>query len=403
MRALDEKKSVGIESGAIAFYASAIVLASAYAAIAFLICHRLVFISGTDFYIHGTTASEFTLSNGLSDFVLNHRYPGWGICVKLLMMAGMSLSASASLVTASFSFLVVLVSMFIAYEIIGGKRYVLPLAVGVIVVFVSAIYVPWFNEQIYLGQGSPTIWHNPTYIAVRPFSLLSCYVLYVSLKGRRLTLRLGVIYSLLTVICLLIKPSFFQFQFPAIVLFCIIDYALNRDLAFCLKLLSTFLPGLLIAAAQFVLLFGIGNTESNTGISFTFFGNLVYSSNSPFRPFSVLLLLAFPLFSIWALREDIFSKGSPYWVLIIMFLVAFSEAMCFKETGLRENHGNFMWGYYNSVFILWAFLLPLFLKRSLVDRSMSIPVMVIGFSLVALHFASGCILCATFLDGSQTL
>ena len=40
----------------------------------------------------------------------------------------------------------------------------------------SAIWIPAFNKNIYLGQWSPNPWHNPTYLMMRPFSIIIFYL-----------------------------------------------------------------------------------------------------------------------------------------------------------------------------------------------------------------------------------
>ena len=48
----------------------------------------------------------------------------------------------------------------------------------------TAVYVPWLNPQVYLGQSSPTIWHNPTNMAVKPLALLG-FLLFLDLYRKR--------------------------------------------------------------------------------------------------------------------------------------------------------------------------------------------------------------------------
>jgi hypothetical protein len=47
---------------------------------------------------------------------------------------------------------------------------------------VTAIYVPFFNRSVYLGQGSPSLIHVPTIIVVKPFVFLHYFFCEVSRK-----------------------------------------------------------------------------------------------------------------------------------------------------------------------------------------------------------------------------
>ena len=52
-----------------------------------------------------------------------------------------------------------------------SKMNIVFLTIGLLIL--TALYMPWFNREVYLGQSSPTIWHNPTNMAVKPVSLIA--------------------------------------------------------------------------------------------------------------------------------------------------------------------------------------------------------------------------------------
>ena len=88
---------------------------------------------------------------------------------------------------------------------------------------VAAIYVPMFNKEPYLGQGTPNIWHNPTTIAVRPIALL-VFVLTASIViqankeefENSIPAGRAILTSILLILSCLAKPSFVQVYYPAI-------------------------------------------------------------------------------------------------------------------------------------------------------------------------------------------
>ena len=51
-------------------------------------------------------------------------------------------------------------------------------------------------------------------------------------------------------------------------------------------------------------------------------------------------------------------------VVLALLMTAFSvlEAMAFRETGMREGHGNFTWAANSSSFFLWVVMTGVFLR-----------------------------------------
>ena len=48
---------------------------------------------------------------------------------------------------------------------------------------------------------------------------------------------------------------------------------------------------------------------------------------------------------------------------LLMVLFSLLEGMAFRETGLREGHGNFTWATNSSSFILWVTMTGIFLRE----------------------------------------
>lgn len=336
-------------------------------------------------------------NGGLPAFYAGTTYPGWHGVVALLIVMGVPSALAAGLASGFYAALACIMAFVVSRMVIGEEQRWLSVASMVVIVFVTAIYVPWYNPEIYMGQGSPTVWHNPTYAAVKPFALMSCAVLYVMIRDRRADLSRCIAYGALTLVCLVMKPSFFQVQAPAVFLYLLIDLILNRDVRFVRNIALSFIPGILyMLIPLWTMLFS--SSGGGEGVAVGLF--VVYGLTSPNRLISILLLLAFPLYATIVLRRDIFTKSSPYLFLLIMLVVGFLEYSLLYEPGERLTHGNFSWGYYLSIFLYWAFMLPLFVKRAFVDKSLARWVVVLGCILVLAHFASGLLYCKRLTLGA---
>ncbi len=365
-----------------------IVIAFGYAFLTYVFTSDMAGNHNSDLFAHSIGIIDIWEAEGFASYFTHISYPGWHCVVRLFMLLGFSLQQSAGLACACFSFLTALLVFYISYIVIGDERSWLATVSGVILLFITAIWVPMYNPSIYYGQGSPTIWHSPTYLAVKPFALLSCLLLFRMIKDRDANLKRCIIYSLITLLCLFLKPSFFQVQAPAIFIYLVIDFILNRDLRFVRNIALTFIPAIINMIIQFWIMF-YSSTGGGEGIGFGFF--TVYKSTNPRLLISILLLLAFPIYSGIILWKDLMSRKSPYLFLVIMVVIGFCEYSFLLENGPRMLHGNFSWGYMLSVFLYWAFALPLFLKRSFVDRNLSKVLVAVGCILILLHFGSGVI------------
>lgn len=363
-------------------------LSCAYAALTYALClHTLSLPMPSDLIIHAQAVQNVWVSEGFLAFFSGTSYPGWHAVVRCLLMLGLELPYAASLACALFAFLTGMVVFYAASLLLGPRRRILHVVVvGVILLFVTAIYLPVFNSEVLLGQGSPTIWHNPTYNAVKPVALISVLVLFDVLRSRTASTGKCIALAVLSVVGLALKPSLFQVFLPSVCLYALIDYILNRDFAFVRNLVLTFVPSLAYVAVQFYIML-CTSAGGGDGIGFTFFG--VWAAVSPDVFISALLLLAFPLFALVALRKELFARTSPYWFIVIFLAMGFLQYSFLMENGPRMLHGNFGWGFFLALFISWVFLLSLFVKKAFVEKDLAPLYTTIGTVLVALHFLSG--------------
>ena len=225
----------------------------------------------------------------------------------------------------------------------------------------SAIFVPWFNDKPYVGQGSPNPWHNPTTIMVRPIALL-IFILVMGecvrvqrggfRKGQGLRIWKGFLLAFLLLLSNISKPSFVQIFYPAIFLLMFLWLFVYRFRNFPLgmQLLLCCVPSVALMALQFISAFYGSTNEDSAGVVFAPFKVAgIYTRNIAFSTF---LVLAFPLFvGLCSIVRRTFDWTDAFaW---IMLLVGMGEKFLLAEGGSRMTHGNFNWGYILAVYLLW--------------------------------------------------
>ena len=239
----------------------------------------------------------------------------------------------------------------------GYSDYFL-LFVSLALMFVSAIYFPLINKYPYKGIWSPNPWHNPTFLAAKPFVLLIFwwYILEIT-KDRGFEKRFSLIrISILLMICALIKPNFVLAFIPSSFIFCF--FLPDKKIFMFSKTVQLLLPVLAVIVFQFLFTYYY-DVSGSSSIRFCFFDTWQFYARSV--PLAVIQATAFPLVILIVLlprlSEDkalVFS-----WILFIVSLLIFG-LLC--ETGVRKNHGNFAWTYMSCLNILFVYSTIVFLR-----------------------------------------
>ena len=123
---------------------------------------------------------------------------------------------------------------------------------------VMPCYIRGLSDGRYIGMESANIWHNSTYIVMKPLALI-CIILYVDLMNsyqERLSVRKWFLFSIALVICTGVKPSFLVTFAPMMAIFLLLD--LIRGIPFKKVFLFglTVIPSLLVILFQNAVLFG---------------------------------------------------------------------------------------------------------------------------------------------------
>lgn len=321
-------------------------------------CGFLTALVGIDYEPHEEVVADLDFSNLIGTF-RSHPEPLWHSLVYVVVkLTGLRVEIAAGIVSGA----IIVLTFLIAY---WAMRRVMPHVEGTVTALfclilhlAAAIYVPWFNREPYLGQGSPNVWHNPTTIMVRPIALLVFLLVTAEvLKCREqefekgISVGKGILIAILLVLSCLAKPSFVQIFYPAIltlmVLWLIVYHRKNLKLA--LELLFVCVPSLIVMILQFIVSFYSDN-KSSGGITIAPFQVAGLRTDS--IPISLLLVTAFPLLMLVlaAIRKKVTWSEGFAWILYLWGLL---WKLLLAETGERATHGNFTWGFILGLYLVW--------------------------------------------------
>ena len=386
----------------------AILLTAGLFALVYAVVFNYRLSMSSDYTLHAVWAIAMTPDKMLSCFYDGSEHL-WHLCVKLLFTYVVpNMWAAAAIVTAAAD----AIAYFLVYKCLETAlpekfpRWLLAILTAAVFV-VNALTLPGFD--FYISRGAINTWHNPTNIMVRPFAA-AVFFMTVRIYNRRRYGRHAALIPLaeggtrfsfhgsfgaqfrqpvytkaeliLYPLCLLFsayaKPSFLQFFAPAILIFLLIDVIRTKGLLlpFCIKLALAYIPAAVIILSQFFTFFGdagivTASSTASTAETVTGSGVAIYFIRSSFSGpgdffaslwdaiVETLYLCAFPVFILLvAPRSAMGSTG--YRLGFIGMLVARMEALCLHETGSRASHGNFLWGYYLSTWVLWCAALGLY-------------------------------------------
>lgn len=215
---------------------------------------------------------------------------------------------------------------------------------------IGPLCIPWYNKIIYLGQGSPNIWHNVTLWTVKPFALLSMIFIIQAIQTKK---NLYYIFTALALIAsLFAKPSFAIMFLPALAIFSLIKKVKDKQFIVFYLILVTTSIGILLY--QFTHTF---NSEESK-IIFDYLG--VWSQSSQNISFSIMLALAFPLLFLFLESKIIYDDYILLSWLQIFIGIAFYAF--FAQTGRYYSHGNFGWSYVLAMSLLYLFSIVKFFE-----------------------------------------
>lgn len=328
-----------------------------------------------------------------------HSEPLWHICLRFVqaLIHCRPATAGGIVVGLCYAAMFLIVCRFLLQNTPGLTLTGAALA-SLAVHLCCALWIPPFNPNPFVGQGSPNIWHNPTIIMVKPLSLLLFLMIMKEMETCRkeqfdhlIPVWKCLIMAVLLVLCNLAKPCFAQIFYPAIFILMILWLFLYRGKNFfmALELFVTCLPSVLLLGMQYITAFHSSAASRNgtqtEGIIFAPF--VVAGLRTKSIPVSILLAVAFPLFTTIVallLRKHSWTRFFSW----IMYLCGLAEKLLLAEGGSRLTHGNLAWGYNLSLYFIFVVGMWDWLKIRRDTKNLGIRIT--GSLLLFWHLFSGC-------------
>ena len=233
------------------------------------------------------------------------------------------------------------------------------LPVSLSLLFVIAIYVPFFNKHMYIGQFSPNIWHSATTLLLKPFALLSFIYFVIFLKnGEQFSWSNYVIGSMCLLISTAVKPSFVITFLPAVGLYLFLHRC--KDSRLYTRVVLWSLPSIVLLAFQYLQTYQSKGTPSyfHDKIILTNFG--VMKLYTPSITISVMLVLAFPLAVAIVGRRRVFDNLFLKLAWIVTILAFLQVAFLAEQQ--KFSQCAFGFGYVMALFLLYVFSMNEYLE-----------------------------------------
>lgn len=214
-------------------------------------------------------------------------------------------------------------------------------------------YFPHFGSFDYRGLLNFNIYHNSTYIAMKPFALLAVLCFFKLMDNRyeqkRISAKEWIVFSLMMLLATAFKPNFIIGFSLTMLCVLIADFirCRGKNILNFILVGTTVFPSAALTLYQQSQLFG-----ESSQIKIGFLTALRAMTEHPEIP--LLLSFVFPLvilaFSFRDLKSDKLYRFTWLHMLINLFMTLF-----LYETGKRIKHGNFLWGSYFAIGLLFIF------------------------------------------------
>lgn len=244
-----------------------------------------------------------------------------------------------------------------------------------------------YNTYLGIFTGNP--WHNATYIATRPFAIITFFSFAELLEQyeKKLTPRVAIGFAISLFLTTHTKPSFtIVLGSSALIIFIFrLVKSKFKNIKHTLLAGLCFLPTIADLLRQYSGVFVAKEDSVERGIGFCFFDvwklSNVYVAEAVIyaNVFSIVCLIIF----FKDLKQDIL-----YRLALVVFLVSLLEAGCLCEKGFRYQDFNFCWGYMHGIFFFELVSLFKLIKASF-DKERKAVFLACGWGAFCLQLASG--------------
>lgn len=229
--------------------------------------------------------------------------------------------------------------------------------------FPDGRYIPGIYSR-YRGVFSPNPYHNATYMAARPFSIVVFFLFARLLKvyEEKFVWKDSVLFGIFLFLATVAKPSFTFVFVPAAGLIMLYRLIRGKFSKFgnAVKLGLCFVPTFCALLYQFFGVFG-PTPEGESGIGFGIARAWSYHCDN--IPLAMVLGLAFPL-AVLVLNWKELKRNGYYRLSWQLMAVSLVEVLVLYEKGFRESHMNFCWGYMCGMFFVFFSSVLLLFEKS---------------------------------------
>lgn len=259
----------------------------------------------------------------------------------------------------------------------GNYRFLIHASVLAMFLCLCQNLIYQFSATMALGYIPVNTWHNSTTITLMPVALLLFFKSYDFILSKQDSFfsKDALVLMLLTLLSVLIKPSFFFVFVIAFPLFYFLNNNFSKPLMSVIVICAAGMAGMMVIR-QYVY------TGSDSQVVIRPFE--AWQTWSHNIPLSLMASIAFPLvvFLMYS-RKVIHDKMLQYaWLSFFTGLIIY---ILLNETGVRAIHGNFSWQTIVCNFILFLSSI-IFLLKQKTDLKLKIALTAFG-----LHVATGII------------
>jgi hypothetical protein len=219
------------------------------------------------------------------------------------------------------------------------------LALGLALFFVAPLPKWWRTENVYLGQLSPTVWHNPTVIALLPLAVAAFWACVRTGDGWRASFLCGALLAASATA----KPNFALAFLPAVALLRLVQVRpLGRALAGLACLAA---PALAVLGWQYRQALALGLEARGQGVV-SLRPLEVWQIYSPHPLASALVSLAFPLAVAAFAARDI-RQRVPLVAAWLTTALAVAQFALLAEPEPRLGDANYYWAVVPALYLLF--------------------------------------------------
>ena len=323
----------------------------------------LVFVIAYSFVsmqVSGLVASDTGLHMSYIKEVVDgapYTHPLWHLGTHYLStLLGVNYGTGAALFTASLITLYAIIIYKIAQSLDSNpKNEAKWYLATMIALTIGPFFLVNYYSRIYMGAGSPSVWHNVTLLTVQPLALLSVFFTIKFFSSERF--RYFVLAVVVTIVSIFAKPNFIIVFLPSLVVYILLKKYFDKR-----KLQFAFITILLSVAILAYQLMSLQESNSKDGGSMIFDFLGVWSIYTPSVLASIMMALGLPLLITLAnyksIKENEYVKFT--WLLVLFSTILFA---CFAESGKRYSDGNFSWSWMISLSLIYIFTIIEYFKQ----------------------------------------